>query len=746
MRSFFNLSLLLMVIQTFAQTPFQITKIERPFTTERKGMKQNNYDWSKTPFLHGVASGDPLFDRVIIWTRITQSTPDEDITVFWEIASDANFKHVVNSGYTNTNSGQDYTVKVDADQLNENTSYYYRFKVDNTYSVTGKTRTAPKSTKEVENLRFAIVSCSNYQAGYFNAYQNIANRSDIDAVIHLGDYIYEYKKGGYGYSSSRPDRGHEPKHEIVTLEDYRVRYSYYRLDPNLQDIHQQHPFITVWDDHEFANDAHKDGAENHDDSEGDWNERKRNAKKAYFEWLPVRENSEDSKRIYRKISYGKLLDLFMVDTRIEGRTKQMGLGRGTTSKEFLALANSKKDKLEWATYNMVEDSYRNNLSHNEKITMANYIAKALKIELEGKSKTMSRSKVFSDSEIKEIEFLMNKAEKNIQHKLSLRLTQNRSSRSILGDQQKTWLKNGLSQSDATWKVIGNQVMMAPFGLKINRFSNSWYSFLIPSWMKKWHQLNKDDWNFYLDEKNEMLDYIKNNSNNIAVLTGDIHMMFASQIERNGNCIVPEFTTPSVTSPNLDMLPDWVIWLLEKLTNTTADAELIEDNPHIKRAHTTAHGYYILDIRKNQIQADWYFINTKERVDPSAYFKVGFKNELNQCGLINSPKTTGEDRGSYVADNSSAKNTKTVEQFSLLGVYSDVKEKNINVHYGFNKTDKLTVQIFDIQGQLVKTVFKDRSHEEGLYNLKLFLNNLKSGFYLVRATNGLQNFGRKVFLK
>lgn len=744
MKVLLKLSFLFTCFQILAQNSFQLTKIER-HKSSQKIVSEYNYDGSKAPFLHGVASGDPLPDRVIIWTRVTVANPDKNIRVHWEISPDIDFRYIINSGYVTTNENKDYTVKVDADKLQESTTYYYRFKLYNTYSVIGKTRTSPKSSDEIENLRFAIVSCSNYQAGYFNAYQNIANRSDIDAVIHLGDYIYEYKKGGYGYSSNRPDRGHEPQHEIVTLEDYRVRYSFYRLDPNLQDIHQQHPFITVWDDHEFANDAYMDGAENHSDDEGDWNLRKSNAKKAYFEWLPVRENKEDSNRIYRKISYGKLVDLFMIDTRIEGRTKQINNHNNSNSKKFLAFSKSQKNKLNWAVNHMVENSFNDNLDYNEKIKISNYISRALKTETNHSLVNSKTINPFSIKELNEIKDILNKAEKNLKKKSLIKNRQTLSSSSILGDEQKSWLKNNLKKSSATWKIIGNQVMMTPFGLKINRFSKSWYSFLIPKWMKKWHQLNKDDWNLYTNEKNEILDFIQNNVNNVAILTGDIHMMFASEVERNGSCIIPEFTTPSVTSPNLDLLPDWAIWLLENLTKTTANDELIEDNKHIKKAYTQFHGYYILDIRKNKIQADWYFINTKEEIDPGAYFKIGFKNNINQCGLFEAKQSIGKDRGTYVIDNLSSKEDLSINQLDLLGVYPSVEDKNINIHYGVNRNDLLNLKIYNIQGQIVKNILQDHYHDKGLYNLQLFLNDLDSGIYIIKITNGHQKLIRKVKL-
>lgn len=274
------------------------------------------------PFYHGVASGDPLADRVIIWTRITPDnfTPGDSIEVNWRIATDTGMTNVVNSGITYTDYNADFTVKVDADNLSPYTCYYYDFYALNAFSIRGRTRTAPSGT--IDSLRFAVVSCSNYEHGYFNSYRLIKNRDDVDAVLHLGDYIYEYETGGY--SAGISGRVNEPSNEIITLSDYRTRYSHYRLDDNLRDLHQQQAFITIWDDHESANDSYKDGAENHDSgTEGNWNSRKSNAKQAYFEWMPVRENDNFPTRLYRSFNYGDLVNLIMLDTRLEGRDEQV---------------------------------------------------------------------------------------------------------------------------------------------------------------------------------------------------------------------------------------------------------------------------------------------------------------------------------------------------------------------------------------------------------------------------------------
>ncbi|MFT5891185.1 MAG: alkaline phosphatase D [Dokdonia sp.] len=311
--------LLLSSIGLFSQETIQYGRNNSQITTEAA-----SFDPELAPFYHGVASGDPLSDRVIIWTRITPED-DQDTDVLWRMATDIAFTNVIQEGSFTTNASIDYTVKIDVEGLQPETTYYYHFydAVTSKSSIIGRTRTAPTGTSDMSHLRFAITSCSNYQAGYFNAYKKIAERQDLDAVIHLGDYIYEYGggPGTYGYDESRADRINEPIDEIIELVDYRARYSLYRLDPDLRAAHQQNPFITIWDDHESANDSYRDGAENHDDSEGAWEDRKSISKQVYFEWLPIR-NHPDNK-ITRVLSYGDLATIINLDTRLEGREEQI---------------------------------------------------------------------------------------------------------------------------------------------------------------------------------------------------------------------------------------------------------------------------------------------------------------------------------------------------------------------------------------------------------------------------------------
>ena len=212
------------------------------------------------PFYHGVASGDPLSNAVILWTRFTDDTLSVDsVELNWRVATDTAMTDVISNGTGYAKLLKDWTYKVDATGLSPDTWYYYDFEALGYRSIRGRTKTAPLGDND--SARFAVVSCSNYEHGYFNAYRYLRNRNDFDAVLHLGDYIYEYEAGGY--SAGLVDRDNEPVNEIISLEDYRVRYSHYRLDDDLRALHQQYPFINVWDDHESANDSYIDGAQNH---------------------------------------------------------------------------------------------------------------------------------------------------------------------------------------------------------------------------------------------------------------------------------------------------------------------------------------------------------------------------------------------------------------------------------------------------------------------------------------------------
>ncbi|MEY2933722.1 MAG: Phospholipase precursor [Pseudomonadota bacterium] len=276
---------------------------------------------TSNPFAHGIASGDPLADAVILWTRVTPpeapsgAEPVEQ-QVQWRIALEPGLSQVIAQGSATTSAALDYTVKVDVRDLSPATTYYYEFSVLGVRSSVGRTRTLPRGP--VERARIGVVCCANYPAGFFNAYRLVAERADLDFVLHLGDYLYEYGNGTFG-DGAAIDRVPSPDREAVTLEEYRQRHAQYKTDPDLQEAHRQHPFIAIWDDHEVANNAYREGAANHQpDTEGDWAVRRAAAMRAYFEWMPIRAPEPgNTQRVYRSFSYGNLLDLLLLDTRHE---------------------------------------------------------------------------------------------------------------------------------------------------------------------------------------------------------------------------------------------------------------------------------------------------------------------------------------------------------------------------------------------------------------------------------------------
>ncbi|MFK4225459.1 alkaline phosphatase D family protein [Streptomyces sp. NPDC019890] len=284
-------------------------------------------------FLHGIASGDPLPDGVLLWTRITP-TPDAvpgsgkgpDTAVSWEVAEDKGFARIVARGSTTSKAASDHTVKVDVRGLRQATVYYFRFTAGASVSPVGRTRTAPATDAATPGVRFGVVSCANWESGYFSSYRHLAARADLDAILHLGDYIYEYATGGYP-EPKYVVRQHSPKNEIITLADYRTRHATYKTDADLQALHATHPVIAIWDDHEFANDTWSGGAENHTPgTEGDWAARAAAARQAYFEWMPVRASTEGT--VYRRLRFGKLADLHLLDLR-SFRSQQSTIGNGS---------------------------------------------------------------------------------------------------------------------------------------------------------------------------------------------------------------------------------------------------------------------------------------------------------------------------------------------------------------------------------------------------------------------------------
>ncbi|CAM2011122.1 alkaline phosphatase D family protein [Acanthopleuribacter pedis] len=658
-----------------------------------------NYDPNMWPFYHGVASGDPMANRVIIWTRVTPQQ-DSPVSVSWRMATDAAMANVVQSGTFTTDAARDYTIKVDVTGLDAGRTYYYRFQALGRTSLIGRTRTAPSGS--VDHLRFAIVSCSNYQGGYFNAYSRLADRADLDAIIHLGDYIYEYEDGGYGYDDA-VGRGHEPANEIVSLSDYRVRYSFYRLDGDLQRAHQQHPFIAVWDDHEFANDAFKDGAENHSPAtEGNWETRKQNAFKAYFEWMPIREGSTEN-RIYRKLQYGNLVDLIMLDTRIEGREKdlemeKMGFLNSLESVKNLSL--KKRDAVTQADIRLFVEEFLTQSVTVQGGTVAktagfeqlmDRLAIQLWMTFQNNGEPVEGKKaVFTPEDWGALKNQLSQAETNT-HKADL---------SILGQTQLNWLLDNLRNSDARWKILGNQVMMMP----VVGFTN------------------KDAWDGYKDERDRILNTIRDRDiDNVVVLTGDIHSAIAGDVPENmwaytffrTTSAAVEFVTPSVTSDNLDEFVGIPPGIVEGLLNTV--------NPQVKSVDLANHGYYVLDVRENRVQADWFWVNSIDRPDNGerfgwAYYANNGRSRVEKAGGPTAGKTQKIALAPALdaaAQTATIPHIQHLNHVEVLGVYGFPRAGEANVLLGLPTKQMMTVQLTN--GSDTKTIYRGKIGE-GLFNL------------------------------
>jgi len=284
-------------------------------------------------FTHGVASGEPGANSILLWTRYAAPS-DSSLTA--ELSESADFSRIAGGGTVVAAGDRDHTAKIVVGGLQPGRWYYYRFIApDGTKSPIGRTRTLPQGPASAFTL--ALFSCSNLPFGWFNAYGHAAARGDIDLCVHVGDYLYEYAAGHYPEpKDALPERLIQPSGEIVALADYRLRYAAYRSDPDLQRLHQMFPMIAQWDDHELANDAWKGGAENHNEGEGEWSDRVVAAERAYREWMPVADTR------WRDYQIGDLATIFLPETRVTGREKQFEIDEivagGDTAAKLKAFA------------------------------------------------------------------------------------------------------------------------------------------------------------------------------------------------------------------------------------------------------------------------------------------------------------------------------------------------------------------------------------------------------------------------
>ena len=511
-------------------------------------------------FEHGVASGDPLADRIMVWTRVTPKDANaENVEVSWEVASDAAFTQLLHNGSASTGPERDYTLKVDVQNLLPGETYFYRFKAGNTVSATGKMKTLPSAG--VQQVRFAVMSCANFPAGYFHAYAEAARESELDAVLHLGDYIYEYGTGGYATEDAAAlgrSLSSDNNTELLNLSDYRKRYALYRTDTDLQSLHAAAPFIAVWDDHEVANDTWKDGAENHNEGEGDFTERKLAALQAYFEWLPVRPASEDDElTIYRSFDFGDLVSLHMLDTRIIGRDEQLDYADYTSQSGFDAVGFTAD----------VSSSSRSLLGQ----TQMNWLQTQLAVstatwQVLGQQVLMGRMLLPAEM----LTALSNPAAADLG--------------TLLGELVQLNIRVEQKDPSLTSEEIARITTVIPYNL--------------------------DAWDGYAYEREVIFGLARSLDKNLVVLAGDTHNAWANNLKtQGGEAVGVEFATAGVTSPGLE---SYLGLPAEAMPQAEQAITLLVDE--LKYLNANQRGYLLVTFTPDEATADWRYVSTVKARD------------------------------------------------------------------------------------------------------------------------------------
>ncbi|MCH4247082.1 MAG: alkaline phosphatase D family protein [Acinetobacter populi] len=527
-------------------------------------------------FLHGVASGDPLYDQVILWTRVTPKDNSSRLNVIWEIATDQQFTNLVNSGAVETSSVSDFTVKVDADKLSAGQRYFYRFKCGTTYSQVGQTKTLPKTATEV---KFAVCSCSNYPAGYFYVYREMA-KQDVDVVLHLGDYIYEYGQDGYATEdavSLGRTLAEDNNQEIIQLDDYRKRYALYHTDPDLQAVHQRHPFIVVWDDHELANDTWREGAENHQDNEGSFLDRKLAALQAYFEWMPIRPVAEnDHLNIYRQFKFADLVDLTMLDTRILARDHQL---------EYADYISAQGVDFEKFQQDLTNPS-RTLLGYQQREWLQTQLSQSTAVwNVLGQQVLMSKMLIPAELLLSLGAISSGNATADALASMNATIT------------ELVILKMRMLQGDPTLTVEEKARLqtVAPYNL--------------------------DAWDGYFAEREILYATLKALNKKVVVLAGDTHNAWASYLHGYDQTYVGvELATSSVSSPGMEKYLNIPLAQLQQFER--AFTTLIDE---LAYCNLNQRGYLLVNFDQSQVQAQWIFVDsiktTAYQVDESRQYEL-----------------------------------------------------------------------------------------------------------------------------
>ncbi|WP_044561710.1 alkaline phosphatase [Azospirillum sp. B4] len=533
-------------------------------------------------FRHGVASGDPLSDRVVLWTRITpEDGAVPSLRLAWEVAADAAFQRPVRRGTVEATAARDFTAKVDVDGLKPGQDYWYRFTCGTATSPVGRTRTLPQGP--TDSVVMAAVTCALHPNGYFNAYDHIAKLDRLDVVVELGDYIYEYgaKDDDYGMENGRRlGRIPEPAHDIVTLADYRLRYAQYRRDPDLQAAHARAPWICVWDDHEVCNDTWAGGAENHHDGQGEFLTREAVAVRAYYEWMPIREPrpGQAAEEIQRAFQFGDLATLIMVETRLQARSRQ----------------------LEWSVPGDLPLAVYEGTDKGRRKVADTGVAARVMAAVKAGGQAPAPYTVGPDED-------------------AIRAYGANPERQMMGVRQEEWLATTLKASVAAgtpWQVLGNEVVMARTAApKIEKALGAdgmarWLGALPEAARASLGQIvhmasfdipyDLDGWDGYPAARERVYDAIKaavadGRAGNTVVLSGDSHAFWVNELlDAAGTTrVAAEFGASSITSPSPG----------EELHLPQLGDIMKAQNPEVLLNDHQAKGYVLLTLTHEAATAD-----------------------------------------------------------------------------------------------------------------------------------------------
>lgn len=590
-------------------------------------------------FLHGVASGDPRIDAVILWTRVTTNARTE-VPVHWAIAQDPEFSKVVRFGKTQTSASADFTVKIDVQELKRGEIYYYRFKVGDKYSPVGRTKTLPSS--DVEKISLAIVSCSHYAFGYFNVYRELTRHNDLDAVIHLGDYIYEAGAEGYGGEIGKTlGRQHQPANELLTLQDYRQRFAQYRTDPDLQAAHASTPFITIWDDHETADNAWASGAVYHDPkTKGDWTERRNAALQAYYEWMPIRdpEPGQLFYQLHRTYDFGTIASLHIIESRLTARSQQVSYSKDmvykTTPFDFSDPKNPKPIR---------NEAYLATLP----AALVRYVKTPFDMRGDIPIPILDYGQIEA--------FSLNGLPEGFDYSPDLetfrRDVLGDENRQMLGARQEAWLAKELRDSRAkniSWQILGNQTLMVrmdapylvdafPEELIADAKNNNPY---VRDWLDVTRYglpINSDSWDGYPAARKRVFDIARSTNANLLVVAGDTHNFWANELhdETDGKRIGVEFGTSSVTSMGGY---EWLGDAPEIFS--IAEQKMMEKNKAVRFFNARDRGYIHLELTSDKAHANFIKVDTVRSRKYTADRLKRFTVTIDSPGNISAPE---EDR-------------------------------------------------------------------------------------------------------